>query len=321
MIKDYITKLIEYIFLNPLESIPPNLLQVTRDIPEYEYRLHLQVNKEQNNSISYTRDSFEDWNMNRMISNTYYYIAIENNKLLGSISFFKNPQECNTYYNIEPKHSLHISQFYINKEYRNRGIGTLLLLKVERYAKAHNYKLLDLKTSYTNTIAQSLYTKFNFKIKYISLLRKVSSSNRYSKSNNILTLVSNIDEKLDNYITNSIKRMLLYNNNGFSINQIKSYIINKITKDKSYKILKYSNDDIYVIYTILKKKNSLKILDIVGKDEYTIDNVLEYIIDSIYKFCIDNNINNIEKIERIDNEDRYMNLNFIGKMLSLIKII
>ena len=305
--------MIEYIFLNPFEKIPYNLLQPSKEIISFEYKLQQQVFNEQNNINPPKEISYEEWENNRINNKVYYYIVIEDNKLLGCISFFENSQECNSYYNIEPRNSLHISQFYVDENYRNRKIGITLLLKVEKFAKTHSFKLLDLKTSYKNTIAQSLYFKFGFNINFITVSKDVKD---YINNRTLTPLsIINISNTLNNYINNSILSLSLINNNGFSFNQIKDNIVKNINNG-IYRIFKYDKD-LYSIYRIFIKKSSLKLYDVLGNKEEK----LFVCMCLTNNFCKNANLKKIESTILLKDKELYENSNFECKMLHMIKNI
>lgn len=58
---------------------------------------------------------------------------------------------------------VHITDIVVKKDFRNNGIGSLLLEKLIEVAKEENYKYITLEVNNKNTIAQKLYLKYNFK--------------------------------------------------------------------------------------------------------------------------------------------------------------
>jgi len=56
-----------------------------------------------------------------------------------------------------------IDEFYIDKEYRNKGIGTQVLKLVIKNSKKLGLKCLYMEVSKSNIAAQKLYEKLNFK--------------------------------------------------------------------------------------------------------------------------------------------------------------
>ncbi len=56
-----------------------------------------------------------------------------------------------------------IDEFYVDKEFRNRGIGTDILSLVIKNSKKLGLKSLYLEVGKNNTIAQNMYKKLNFK--------------------------------------------------------------------------------------------------------------------------------------------------------------
>ena len=56
-----------------------------------------------------------------------------------------------------------LKRFYIDKEFRGKGIAALLLDKLIKFAQLQKYKYLVLDTRFDNFRAQRFYVKHNFK--------------------------------------------------------------------------------------------------------------------------------------------------------------
>lgn len=58
---------------------------------------------------------------------------------------------------------LFIDDLIVNKNYRNKGIGNLLLQNVINYAKEQNCETVELKSNINNEKSHKLYEKLGFK--------------------------------------------------------------------------------------------------------------------------------------------------------------
>lgn len=81
-----------------------------------------------------------------------YYRVIEFNKLVvGYGGYWKVIDEA------------HIVTFAIHPAYRGRGLGTMLLDNILKDASSRKVKKVTLEVRESNTVAQNLYQKFDFK--------------------------------------------------------------------------------------------------------------------------------------------------------------
>lgn len=312
--------MIRYMFLSPQQFIPTNLIEKIPAIIDYEYKLQLQVYDEQ--SITEKEPDIlnsEEWNSYRIGHNIYYYIAInDDNDIVGCISFFNNIKNLKLqYYPTYPINSLHISQFYVNENYRTRGIGSTLLDKVEEFGKIHNYKYLDLNTSYSNNISQILYKSKNYERKFLSV--KLLEYDK-TLNNRSLLMIQNISDKLDSYIHNSLSSLISYQDNGYGFNDLYSNIIDNLSK--GYFIVFKHFDTIYSICTIEEymNKKCLKILDIVGFIKNDIIEEYDHIIKDLISYNNSKNLNGLSFIIKFNDYDLFVNkFNFKPKMFSMYK--
>ena len=85
-------------------------------------------------------------------SNSHYFIAILNNKIVGFAGIWKAVDIC------------HITNIVVRKDCRRQGIGSKLLEKLIQEAKLEHADSLTLEVSSKNIIAQNMYEKYNFNI-------------------------------------------------------------------------------------------------------------------------------------------------------------
>lgn len=65
-----------------------------------------------------------------------------------------------------------VDELYLKKDYRNRGIGTLIFESIEFYARKHDVKTIHLEVEQGNEAANRLYIKSGFKSNDRTLLSK-----------------------------------------------------------------------------------------------------------------------------------------------------
>ena len=92
------------------------------------------------------------------LSNDYqiYICATDNEKLIGYCSLtIKN--------NLWMLANLgNVDELVVDSEYRNRGIGKILMNKIENIAKNHGCKRLELDSAFYRTVAHEFYEKLGF---------------------------------------------------------------------------------------------------------------------------------------------------------------
>lgn len=107
--------------------------------------------------ILYT-DFDDSWNYNVFKSeleneNSKYIVAKINNEIIGFAGIWQVIDEA------------HITNIVIKKNFRNLGIGSLLLEKLIDICKiSKTINSITLEVNENNVIAQKLYEKFNFKV-------------------------------------------------------------------------------------------------------------------------------------------------------------
>lgn len=57
-----------------------------------------------------------------------------------------------------------LNDLYVIREYRNKGIGKLLIDQVKSYCTKHGYKGVQLETGFNNEPGNHLYVKEGFKL-------------------------------------------------------------------------------------------------------------------------------------------------------------
>ena len=85
-----------------------------------------------------------------------YICATDNEKLVGYCSLtIKN--------NLWMSANLgNVDELVVDNEYRNRGIGKMLMSKIEKTAKGYDCKRLELDSAFHRTIAHDFYDKLGF---------------------------------------------------------------------------------------------------------------------------------------------------------------
>jgi len=117
---------------------------------------------------------FDDfWNYSvfksELESPTSHYIVVKNNSKIIGFAGIKV---------ILP--DADIMNIVVKKDFRNQGIGSLLLKELINLSKSLNIKNLFLEVNEKNTPAISLYNKFGFK--------KISIRKNYYKNNNAIVM-------------------------------------------------------------------------------------------------------------------------------------
>ena len=295
--------------------IEPNLLEfgdlsnIVKMIPENEYKLQLQVYSEQEDNASPKHYSFEEWNKKRIKQKILYYIAYEDSKLVGSISFFLNPQTCYSYYDVESKNAFHISQLFIDEEYRGKGIGKKLIYLVEKYSLDYGLYSIDLQTSYTNYTAQSVYKSLDYSIKFgVLSIDTYPISIAIKPANSLYKL----DQKLDSIVNSSLRNLINYYDNGFTFTELKAnFLMNLSRHIFGIFIFDDNNYGIWSIWNYPVHK-SLRLFELIG------DNI-ELMINSSIAYANKVNIDNVSIIARTGDINPLINIGFKGKMLHLSK--
>ncbi len=100
-------------------------------------------------------DIFED---NLQNKSYVYYVAESNDKVIGFISFHtqKLLHHCGVVGEIQ--------EFYIEPNFRNQGIGKLLIEEVKTYAKTNNLKSIEVTSNKLRTENIQVYEHFGFNL-------------------------------------------------------------------------------------------------------------------------------------------------------------
>lgn len=98
-------------------------------------------------SHPWSRKSFED----ALESDaSLFYVAVENDEVIGYIGMSAVLDE-GYIYNVA-----------VSEKHRRHGVAGALINEIITYAKKNNFSFITLEVRESNTLAQSLYTKFGF---------------------------------------------------------------------------------------------------------------------------------------------------------------
>lgn len=105
----------------------------------------------------YNSDFDEFWSTDILKSeldnkNSFYIVAKCNTEIVGFAGIWKSVDD------------VHITNIAVKKNFRKKGIGTLLLKKLISLTKQLQFKELTLEVNSSNIPAIQLYSKFAFKI-------------------------------------------------------------------------------------------------------------------------------------------------------------
>lgn len=99
---------------------------------------------------------------------SHYLVVKDNSKIIGFAGIKVTVPDCD------------IMNIVVKKDFRNQGIGSLLLKELINLSKSLNVKNLFLEVNQRNTPAILLYNKFGFK--------KISTRKNYYKDNNAIVM-------------------------------------------------------------------------------------------------------------------------------------
>lgn len=99
---------------------------------------------------------------------SHYLVVKDNSKIIGFAGIKVTVPDCD------------IMNIVVKKDFRNQGIGSLLLKELINLSKSLNVKNLFLEVNEKNTPAILLYNKFGFK--------KISTRKNYYKDNNAIVM-------------------------------------------------------------------------------------------------------------------------------------
>lgn len=97
---------------------------------------------------------------NTQNSNYIYWVAELDYEVVGIISF--HTQKLLHHCGIVGE----IQEFYINPNFRNQGIGKLLIQEVKAYAKANNFKSIEVTSNKRRTENVQVYEHLGFRLSH-----------------------------------------------------------------------------------------------------------------------------------------------------------
>jgi len=101
------------------------------------------------------------------------YLAIEDNKAIGLImGYIRNYDEYD-YLDYKCPKSGEISELIITKKTRSKGIGNLLMKKMEEYFKSEGCEYIFVDVFAYNEIARNFYTKNNYHTRMEIMMKKI----------------------------------------------------------------------------------------------------------------------------------------------------
>lgn len=101
----------------------PNIINLIKELAEYEKLLHLVQTTEKNiEEVLFGQESFVE-----------VFLAEYEGKLAGQALFFKN------FSTFLGKPGIYLEDLYVKPEFRGKGIGKALLMKIISLAKERNY--------------------------------------------------------------------------------------------------------------------------------------------------------------------------------------
>ena len=97
----------------------------------------------------------------------YIHERLSNNE--AHILYIENEKECigmtqlyTTFDSLELSKKIILYDLYVRSEYRNKGIGRMLMNAAKRFAEEKGVTSVELSTAITNKNAQSLYESLNY---------------------------------------------------------------------------------------------------------------------------------------------------------------
>lgn len=135
-----------------IESNKKNILNLIKNVLDF------------NANVKYDRCQEVLCNMQKYISDGTAYItgAFFDDKMIGFLWMYEIDSQ-----------KMHVNYFSVDKDYRNKGIGTELLKLSILFAKERKIKYIELRVEENNDIAKQFYIKNNFKKAKDKLLLEV----------------------------------------------------------------------------------------------------------------------------------------------------
>ncbi len=100
-------------------------------------------------------------------NNNIELVADINNEIVGYLTINK------LYDSVKNIKYCYINYVCVKKEYRNLGIGTKLLQKVDEICRENNISYIELTSNGSRIEAQNLYKKMGFELRNTNVFRKV----------------------------------------------------------------------------------------------------------------------------------------------------
>ena len=99
------------------------------------------------------------WYEELVSGNRITFVCVENGEYLGEASLVFESYDSD--YTI-PNERIYLSRLIVKSEYRNKGIGSLLINFLIDYAKGLGYKEMSVGVDISNVVARVLYEKNGF---------------------------------------------------------------------------------------------------------------------------------------------------------------
>lgn len=106
------------------------------------------------NGTAYTDPTTDDLFQLFQSENSFYYVAVENDEILGGCGIFPTQNL--------PENCAELVRFFLTQKARNKGIGKKLMLKCIDLAQEFGYNTIYLESFPEMKKAISLYEKLNF---------------------------------------------------------------------------------------------------------------------------------------------------------------
>ncbi len=102
------------------------------------------------------------------------YFAVDNEKVIGYVfGFVLDKQTEDNLLEVEPTQVGQIDDLYVDEEYRGKGIGKILIQKMEEYLKEQGCDSVWLEVFAPNKYAHDSYLKLGYMDREIGMLKKI----------------------------------------------------------------------------------------------------------------------------------------------------
>ncbi len=127
-----------------------------REINEFDWKLVSRIEKLEKRSLG-SKASINRWVIPVIIRYGKFIVAQKGKNYSGIIGV------CELIRDWEHKDKIFLFAFYVDRDYRKKGVGRKLLSKAVDILKGENFKEIELTVDPDNESAVSLYKKFGFK--------------------------------------------------------------------------------------------------------------------------------------------------------------